>query len=205
MPSAASMIFHRRSASASIPSARRSSSIDTVSYSTELMVHLDIPSALADRSQRSLRHSYAKYKAFLAALPVLEMKWENGELPYQRKPTNEQVIETMQSKTFWYDYIRKYFPRVSEYAEMVAWLENAEDASSDLDVWGVEKAQYGFVDLALWLKNEGKGLVLEEKSKKARGKERALNPEKEKSPRKHKGKEKEKEKKSKKSNVKRTK
>jgi hypothetical protein len=169
------------------------------------MVHLDIPSALADRSQRSLRHSYAKYKAFLAALPVLEMKWENGELPYQRKPTNEQVIETMQSKTFWYDYIRKYFPCVSEYAEMVAWLENAEDASSDLDVWGVEKAQYGFVDLALWLKNEGKGLVLEEKSKKARGKERALNPEKEKSPRKHKGKEKEKEKKSKKSNVKGTK
>lgn len=202
MPSAASMIFHRRSASASVLSARRSSSIDTVSYSTELMVHLDIPSALADRSQRSLRHSYAKYKAFLAAIPVLEMKWGNGELPYQRKPTGEQVIETMQSKTFWYDYIRKYFPRVSEYSEMVAWLENADDASSDLDVWGVEKAQYGFVDLALWLKNEGKGLVLEGKSRKGKGKDRALNPEKEKSPRKHKAKEKEKEKKSKKSTVK---
>jgi hypothetical protein len=116
----------------------------------------------------------------------------------------------MQSKTFWYDYIRKYFPRVSEYSEMVAWLEDAEDASSDLDVWGVEKAQYGFVDLALWLKNEGKGLVLEGKSKKAKGKERALNPENGKSSRKHKekekegkekgkGKEKEQEKKSKKS------
>jgi len=83
MPSAASMILHHHSASASIPSARRSSSIDTVLYSMELMVYLDIPSALADRNQRSLCHSYAKYKAFLAAIPVLEMKWENGELPYQ--------------------------------------------------------------------------------------------------------------------------
>jgi len=192
MPSAASMIFQRRSASASIQSAGRSSSIDTSSYSTELMVHLDIPSTLADRSQRSLRHSYAKYKAFLAAIPVLEMKWDNGELPYHRKPTNEQVIETMQSKTFWYDYIRKYFPRVSAYSEMVAWLENAEDAPSDLEVWGVEKAQYGFIDLDVWLRNEGKGLVLEGKSKKAKGKEkeRAVSPEKGKGSRKHKTKEK---------------
>ena len=205
MPSAASMILHRRSASASIQSAGRSSSIDTLSYSTELMVHLDIPSALADRSQRSLRHSYAKYKAFLAAIPVLDMKWNNSELPYQRKPTNEQVIETMQSKTFWYDYIRKYFPRVSEYSEMVAWLENAEDAPSDFGVWGVEKVQYGFVDLDLWLRNEGKGLVLEEKSRKGKGKEKekALSPEKGKSSRKHKAKDKgRKEKESKKSPVK---
>src|SRR6266511_1127781 len=121
----------------------------------------------------------------------------------------------MQSKMFWYDYIRKYFPCVSEYSEMVAWLENAEDASSDLDVWGVEKAQYGFVNLALWLKNEGKGLLLGGKSKKKKGKERALKPESGKSSKKHKGKEKEgkggkekgkeKEKKSKKSPVKESK
>jgi len=173
------MILHRCSASASIQSAAGpSSSIDTTSYSTKLMVHLDIPSALTDRAQRSLHHSYAKYKAFLAAIPILEMKWEKGELPYQRKPTNEQVIETIQSKSFWYEYIRKYFPRVAGYSEMVAWLENAEGAPSDFEVWGVEKTQYGFVDLEVWLRNEGKGLVLEEKSSKARGKEKALEGEK---------------------------
>ena len=125
------------------------------------MVHLDIPSHLADRSQRSLRHSYAKYKAFLAAIPILEKKWKDCELPYERKPTQEQVIETMQSKTFWYDYIRKYFPRVSAYPEMVAWLEDAEDASSDVEVWKVEKGLYGFADLEMWLKNDGKGLELD--------------------------------------------
>jgi hypothetical protein len=109
----------------------------------------------------------------------------------------------MQSKTFWYDYIRKYFPRVSGYSEMVAWLENAEDAPSDFEVWGVEKAQYGFVDLEVWLRNEGNGLVIKGKSSKARGKEEASSPEKGKSSRKHKAKEKgRKEKESKKSSKK---
>ena len=186
MPSAASMIFHRRSASASIQSAGRSSSVDTSSYSNELMAYLSIPSVLADRSQRSLRHSYAKYKAFLTAIPILDKKWENGELPYPRKPTSEQVIETMQSKTFWYQYIRKFFPRVSEYPDMVAWLENTEDAPFDVEVWGVEKAQYGFVDLDMWLRNEGKGLVLEGKSRKGKGRERAVSIDQGQGSRKHK-------------------
>ena len=111
--------------------------------------------------------------AFLAAIPILEKKWKDNELPYPRKPTSEQVIETMESKTYWYQYIRRYFPHVSAYSEMVAWLENAEGAPSDLEVWGVEKAQYAFVDLDLWLRNDGKGLVLEGKSKKEKGKEKA--------------------------------
>ena len=160
------------------------------------MVCLDIPSNLADRSQRSLRHSYAKYKAFLAATIILEKKWKDGNLPYQRKPTHEQIIETMQSKTYWYAYIRKYFPCVSAYSEMVAWLEDAEDAPSDLEVWGVEKDQYGFVDLDMWLRNEGKGLMVGGKSRKGKGKEKEeeeediLSLEKGKSSRKHKGKDK---------------
>ena len=52
----------------------------------------------------------------------------------------------------------------------------------------MEKAQYGFVDLEVWLRNERKGLGLEEKSSKVRGKEKALSPEKGKSSRKHKAK-----------------
>ncbi len=201
------MIFHRRSASASVQSVGGSSAIDTESYSSELMVHLDIPSSFADHSQRSLRHSYAKYMAFLAAIPILEKKWKDSELPYLRKPTSEQVIETMQSKTYWYQYIRRYFPRVSAYPEMVAWLENAEGAPSDLEVWEVEKAQYAFVDLDLWLRNDGKGLVLERKSKKEKekAKEGTSSPEKGKGSQKHKRKKKGKKEKNRKSPTKATK
>lgn len=149
-------------------------------YLTELLDHLNIPSHLADRSQRSLRLSYEKYKAFLAAINVLDQKWKDGDLPYDRKPTQEHVIETMQSKTFWYTYIRKYFPRVSEYGDMVAWLEGGEDAPSDVEVWGVEKGQYGFGDLSLYLKRDGVGLVSDEelkgKKKSTKGKEKGSKP-----------------------------
>ncbi|KAF8231620.1 hypothetical protein L208DRAFT_1276121 [Tricholoma matsutake] len=166
------------------------------------MVYLDIPSHLSDCSQCSLCHSYAKYKAFLAAVPILDKKWKDHELLYERKPTQEQIIEMMQSKTFWYDYICKYFSCVSAYPEMVLWLEDAEDAPSDLEIWKVEKGQYGFADLDAWLRNDGNGLMLdglrkEKKSKK--GKENERSPVKEKTEKrshkaKNKGKEKEKEK-----------
>ncbi len=33
-------------------------------------------------------------------------------------------------------------------------------------IWGVEKAQYGFVDFDIWSRNDGKGLVLKGKIRK---------------------------------------
>jgi len=159
---------------------------DLVSYYNELMQHLDIPSSLVERSERSLRFSYQKYKAFLIAVKTLDAKWKNGVLPYERKPSQEHIIETMQSKTFWYDYIRKYFSKVGEYPDMVAWLENSDDAPSDLEVWGVEKKSYSFGDLDEYLKSGGVGLSEKKKEEKSKGKEKVG------SSKKGKGKEKEK-------------
>lgn len=45
---------------------------------------------------------------------------------------------------------------------MVAWLEGGENAPTDVDVWGVQKGQYGFGDLDLYLKRGGRGLVSDE-------------------------------------------
>jgi hypothetical protein len=134
------------------------------------MKHLGIPSFLADRSERSLRFSYQKYKVFLTAVKTLDEKWKAGELPYTRRPLNEHIIETMQSKTYWYDYIRKYFGKVGDYPEMVAWLENDGDVPSDLEVWGVEKERYSFGDLDLYLKSGGVGLVSRSDDKRENGK-----------------------------------
>ena len=158
--------FTHRSASAGHSAASESS------YYAELREYLGIPSYLSDRSERSLRFSYKKYMAFLSAVQVLEEKWKAKELPFARKPIQEHIIETMQSKTYWYDYIRKYFPKVVEYPEMVAWLENGDDAPSDLEVWGVEKAQYTFGDLDKYLKSGGVGLVTKELEKEKTVKEK---------------------------------
>ena len=152
-------MHHRHSASArGSTSTGRSTPGDPAPYYNELMRHLDISSFLAERSERSLRFSYQKYKAFLTAVKTLDEKWKNGVLPYERKPLQEHIIETMQSKTFWYDYIRKYFTKVGAHLDMVAWLENSDDAPSDLEVWGVEKKSYSFGDLNEYLKSGGVGL-----------------------------------------------
>ena len=97
MPSAASMILHRRSASASIQSAGihhpltpHRIRLNSWFISTFPLLSLIVLNALFATRMPSTRPS----------ISVMEMKWEKGELPYQRKPTNEQVIETMKSKTF---------------------------------------------------------------------------------------------------------
>ena len=107
---------------------------EPLSYSEGLIKHLGIPSFLADCSECLLRFLYQKCKMFLTAVKTLDEKWKAGELPYTRKPLNEHIIETMQSKTYWYDYICKYFGKVGDYPEMVAWLENDGDVPSDLEV-----------------------------------------------------------------------
>lgn len=130
----------------------------TQSYYKQLREHLEIPAHLADRSEKSLRFSYTKYMAYQKAILTLKRKWENKELPFEQQPTREHVIETMQSKTFWYDYIRKYFLQVSNYPKMVEWLEDREDGPSDIEVWGVQKEKYLFGDLGEYLENKGEGL-----------------------------------------------
>ena len=132
-------------------------------------------------------------KAFLVAVKTLDEKWKAGELPYDRKPLNEHIIETMQSKTYWYDYTRKYFSKVGEYPEMVAWLENDEGVPTDLEVWGVEKKSYSFGDLDTYLKNGVGGG--KQSHKKGKGKKKAADGDKGTGNKKGKGKEKQGEKK----------
>jgi hypothetical protein len=163
-------ISYRSGSSACGTSAVRSLPGEPLSYSEGLMKHLGILSFLADRSEHSLRFSYQKYKVFLTAVKMLDEKWKAGELPYTRRPLNEHIIEMMQSKTYWYDYIRKYFGKVGDYPEMVAWLENDGDVPSDLEVWGVEKERYSFGDLDLYLKSGGVGLVSRSDDKRENGK-----------------------------------
>jgi len=185
-------LLNRQSSSAGHVSATRSTPGEPLSYSEDLMKHLNIPAFLADRSERSLRFAYQKYKAFLIAVKTLDEKWKAGELPYDRKPLNEHIIETMQSKTYWYDYTRKYFSKVGAYPEMVAWLENDKGVPTDLEVWGVEKKSYSFGDLDTYLKKEVGGG--KQSHKKGMGKKKAVDGDKGTGSKKGKGKEKQNEK-----------
>ena len=107
---------------------------------------------------------------FLTAVKTLDEKWKAGELPYPLKPLNEHIIEMMQSKTFWYDYIHKYFGKVGDYPEMVAWLEKDGDVPLNLEVWRVEKERYSFEDLDSYLRSGGVELVNKSDDKRENGK-----------------------------------
>jgi len=184
------------SGSSGHPSIIKTLAGEPLSYSEGLMQHLGIPSFLADHSEHLLHFSYQKYKVFLTAVKTLDEKWKVGELPYTHKPLNEHIIETMQSKTYWYDYICKYFMKIGDYPEMVAWLENDGDVPSDLVVWGVEKERYSFGDLDAYIKSGGAGLVdlkTDDKGKSGKGKKAVGGGEKSDGNKKKKGKGKEKE------------
>ena len=88
-----------------------------------------------------------------------------------QKPTKTNIITIFVSKSFFHSHYCSLFGKVSEYPEMVAWLEDSED-SDDLQMWGVKKEVYVFKDLDLWLKNSGSLVQEEKKGKKGKKEEK---------------------------------
>jgi hypothetical protein len=142
------------------------------SFHDLLRSHLQIPSHLANRSDNSLHIAYEKYLAYIKAVPLLDELWTQRALPFTQKPSKTDIIESMQGKSYWYDYHRQAFPKVAQYPKMVAWLEGGEGAPSDEEVWGVVKEKYSFMDLFKFLNNSGHGLEVGEVEKERKGNKR---------------------------------
>jgi len=174
------------------------------SFKSQLIGLLNIPVHLAGSGDVPLPVAYQKYKAYLVACSTLDDMVANGTWTIGR-PTRTDLIELFVSKSYFHSHYRRYFSKVAGYSEMVAWLEG-QPGSVDVDVWGVKKVNYTFVDLKTWLENggvleledeelekhevlkkgKGKGKALE----KRKGKEKDLEKKKEKEKEKEKGKEK---------------
>jgi hypothetical protein len=133
-----------------------------------LMSRLDIPLALADRTDGSLHLGYQKYRAFLQASETLTRMCANGQWE-GKKPTVTDLIEIFQSKSMWHAHHAKAFYRVSDYPEMVLWLQKDKDAPSNGSLWGYDKAVYNFKDLFDYLDSKG------QMGKRGKGKVKAKN------------------------------
>ncbi|KAF8220292.1 hypothetical protein L208DRAFT_1129721, partial [Tricholoma matsutake] len=70
-------------------------------------------------------------------------------------PTKTNIIELFVSKSFFHFHYKHYFPKVAKHDEMVSWLSEDEDRLCDVDLWGIKKEAYTFMDLAAWLQNGG--------------------------------------------------
>ncbi|KAF8231171.1 hypothetical protein L208DRAFT_1278326, partial [Tricholoma matsutake] len=70
-------------------------------------------------------------------------------------PTKTNIIELFVSKSFFYSHYKHYFPKVAKHDEMISWLSEDEDQLCDVDLWGIKKEAYTFMDLVAWLQNGG--------------------------------------------------
>ena len=126
----------------------------STSFQDDLLYCLQIPVELLDCNDKGLCFAYQKYKAHQQAVQRLEEMVANGTWEGKR-PSATDLIEIFISKTKWFSNYRHGFSQISQYPQMVLWLEQDGDSPSDLEVWGIQKDQYSFPDLHAFLDNGG--------------------------------------------------
>ena len=120
----------------SIPSHPTPSSTVTLdSMKGQLATLLGVPLHLVGAGDVSLQKAYQKYKAFLAAVHTAEQLVAKGKL--DRKPTQGDVMTLFASKSFFHSHYKRIFPKVADYPDMEAWLEEKPDCLDNVAVWGL--------------------------------------------------------------------
>lgn len=142
---------------------------------------LGIDRELSDRSKKGLAWLYKKYKAFNSAIHLMDQLCKQGKWPLPKKASKTEIIEIFLSKSFWHSHVVGNFNNVvGRFPLMVEWLEREDgDLPSDFEVWHMQKSEYGFKELELWIANDGtldkvvKAKLEKAKGKKGKGKNRA--------------------------------
>lgn len=130
---------------------------------------LGIEDGVAESYNRGgIRVAYSKYKASNEAVQLYDHMVADGEWPsdYQRVTVTE-IRQLFVSKSVWHAQYVPCFQGITQYDDMLAWLEDAPDAPDDMTLWGEEKTIYHFADLKEWLKNKKKKQQKEIKKEKA--------------------------------------
>ena len=112
----------------------------------ELIRELNVPVHLTDRSDAPLRIAYQRWKAHHAAVDALTKRIAEGRWSFKR-PNAKQLIEMFTSKSNWHEYYVPAFQNLSDYPDMLLWLEQDDDAPSNVEVWGVDKDNFLFKDM----------------------------------------------------------
>jgi hypothetical protein len=127
---------------------------------------LNIPQSLMVRENIDLTLAWAKWEYYHKVRDVMnELRADEDKTKWDHTlKGGTELIDVFLSKTVWYAYYSKQFPRVYAFPQVQKWLSMAEDAPSGLDLFGIEKAHYSFSDLKDLLDE------LEEEKEKEKGK-----------------------------------
>ena len=130
------------SASVIIPGVLGSGSGPAKSAIQELIITtLGIPAHLTDRSSKAkvdIRVAYAKYIALLDACKAMTKLVTSGTWTH-KAVNNDDMIEIFMSKSAYFKNHAKVFCLVKRSPMMQKWLENADDAPADYEVWGYSR------------------------------------------------------------------
>ena len=113
-----------------------------------LIAMLNIAESLTDRPKGAvdIRLAWGKFEAIQTALALYyHMKKDNT---WTQPPVSaDDIVELFVSKTVYHRNYRKLFPQVQKFPVLKAWLEGADNAPLDSDVWDNVKGVYTFADL----------------------------------------------------------
>jgi hypothetical protein len=109
-----------------------SSTVTFDSMKGQLATLLGVPLHLVGAGDVSLCKAYQKYKAFLSAVHTADQLVSKGTL--KKKPTQGDIMTLFASKSFFHSHYKKFFPKVANYPDMVAWLEEQPDCLDSVDV-----------------------------------------------------------------------
>lgn len=95
--------------------------------------------------------------------------------------TKTEVVTLFVAKTTWHNFYRVQMPAAEKQDDMRAWLTEADEGPSDVDLWGEARDHYTLRDLDSWLKEKvgKKGKVVKNVTGKGKGKgkEKEVAPE----------------------------
>ena len=125
------------------------------SFKKQILIQLGVSPDLSDRTDGGICQAYEKYKAYLQACKaygemISNKSWVGDKL------TGADIIQLFVSKSFFHSHYKKFFSKVSNYPDLVDWLEGDPGAPSDKDLWGEEKVIYTFKDLESFLEVHGR-------------------------------------------------
>ena len=104
-----------------------------------------------------IRFYYKRYLAVLATTLKFNELQKAGKWDAPFIPTIIDFAQIVTSKTMWYSNYRN-FEKVSRYPQMKNWLNETEDAVSDVELWGFECETYQWAHFDRFLKRDGKPL-----------------------------------------------
>jgi hypothetical protein len=156
---------------AAVPSAIMSHRELTYASKDQLIVELKVPVHLTDRSDAPLRVAYQRWKAHHAAVNTLTKRLAEGTWTFKR-PTAKHLNEMFTSKSNWHQYYVHAFQDLSDFPDMLLWLEQGDGALSNAEVWGVDKDNFQFKDMDSYQSRMGKGFGKRKEREKVEEKEK---------------------------------